>query len=78
MNVERKFGKGTELIWSDKKRRMGMPLSVTRYYLVRKPGSWFKVFSDVGLTYSELEEINLDDAFYSYVRSIELPVTFKE
>lgn len=26
----------------------------------------------------ELEEINLDDAFYSYVRSIELPVTFKE
>lgn len=26
----------------------------------------------------ELEEINLDDAFYSYVRSIELPVTFNE
>ena len=26
----------------------------------------------------ELAEINLDDAFYSYVRSIELPVTFSE
>ena len=68
MNVEKKFGKGTELVWSDKKRRMGMPLSVTRYYLVRKPGSWFKVFSDIGLTYSELEEINLyricDISFY--------------
>lgn len=26
----------------------------------------------------ELEEINLDDVFYSYVRNIELPVTFIE
>lgn len=59
MNIQKKFGKGCELVWQDKKRRMGMPLSVTRYYLVKKPGSWFKVFVDVGLTYSELDEVNL-------------------
>ena len=59
MNIKRKFGKDAELLWSDKKRHMGLPLSVTRYYLVRKPGAWVKVFTDVGLTYSEIEETNV-------------------
>ena len=59
MNVEKKYGKGTELIWNDRKRFMGMPLSFTRYYLIKKPGAWFKIFSDVGFTYSEIEEVNL-------------------
>ena len=36
-----------------------MPLSFTRYYLVRKPGSWVKVFSDIGLLYSAIDEVNL-------------------
>lgn len=59
MNIEKKYGKGAELIWSDRKRRLGMPLSVTRYRLIRKPGAWCKLFSDIGLTYSEIEEVNL-------------------
>ncbi len=59
MNVEKKFGEGTELIWHDRKRWCGMPLSFTRYYLVRKPGSWVKVFSDIGLLYSAIDEVNL-------------------
>ena len=59
MNVERKFGEGTELIWKDRKRWCGMPLSFTRYYLVKKPGQWVKVFSNIGLLYSSVNEINL-------------------
>jgi len=59
MNVERKFGQGAELIWKDRKRFMGMPLSFTRYKLINKPGSWCKVFLNVGLLYSVIEEVNL-------------------
>lgn len=59
MNVARKYGEGAELIWKDRKRFMGMPLSFTRYRLVKKPGSWFKIFSDIGFMYSSIEEINL-------------------
>ncbi len=59
MNIEKKYGEGAELIWSDRKRFWGMPLSFTRYRLIRKPGSWFKLFSDIGFTYSEVEELNL-------------------
>ena len=59
MNVERKYGQGAELIWKDRKRWMGMPLSFTRYRLIRKPGSWFKIFSDISFSYSVVEEINL-------------------
>lgn len=58
MNVK-KYGEGAELVWKDRKRWCGMPLSFTRYYLIKKPGSWLKVFSDIGLTYSSIEEINL-------------------
>lgn len=59
MNIRKKYGENAELIWKDRKRFLGMPLSFTRYYLIKKPGSWFKVFSDIGFTYSEIEEINL-------------------
>ena len=59
MNVEKKCGKGAVLVWKDRKRFLGMPLSFTRYYLIKKPGSWFKIFSDIGLTYSVVDEVNL-------------------
>ena len=59
MNVEKKFGKGAVLVWKDRKRFLGMPLSFTRYYLIKKPGSWFKIFSDIGLSYSVVDEVNL-------------------
>lgn len=58
MNVQRKFGKTAKCLWHDRKRFMGMPLSFTRYYLVEDP-TWVKMFVDTGLTYSELEEVNL-------------------
>lgn len=59
MNIERKYGEGAELVWKDRKRWLGMPLSFTRYRLIRKPGQWFKIFSDIGFTFSVVEEINL-------------------
>ncbi len=58
MNIK-KYGEGAELVWKDRKRWCGMPLSFTRYYLIRKKGSWFKIFSDIGFTYSSIEEVNL-------------------
>lgn len=58
MNIK-KYGEGAELVWKDRKRWCGMPLSFTRYFLIEKPGSWFKIFSDIGFTYSSIEEVNL-------------------
>lgn len=59
MNVKKKYGENAELLWHDRKRWMGLPLSFTRFYLIRKPGSWFKIFSDIGFTYSVIDEVNL-------------------
>ncbi len=59
MNVSRKYGAGAELVWKDRKRWLGMPLSFTRYVLVRKPGSWFKLFVDIGFLSTHLEEVNV-------------------
>ena len=59
MNVSRKYGAGAELVWKDRKRWLGMPLSFTRYVLVRKPGAWFKLFLDIGFLSTHLDEINV-------------------
>ena len=59
MNIKKQYGENAELVWKDRKRFMGMPLSFTRYRLVRSDGQWFKIFSDIGFTYSVIEEINL-------------------
>lgn len=59
MNVSRKYGAGAELVWKDRKRWLGMPLSFTRYVLVRKPGSWFKLFLDIGFLSTHLDEVNV-------------------
>ncbi len=57
MNLK-KYG-GTELIWKDRKRFLGMPLSFTRYLLIKKEGVWMKMFADVGFFYSVIDEVNL-------------------
>ena len=53
-----KFEKGTEIIWQDRKRRLGLPLSFYRYYLVKKEGEWVKLFRHKGFFTSILDEIN--------------------
>lgn len=59
MNVQRKYGEGAELVWKDRKRFLGMPLSFTRYLLVKKPGSWMKVYSNVGFLTNVIDEVNV-------------------
>ena len=54
-----KFGKGCEILWKDRKRIMGMPISFTRYYVVKKEGEWIKFFRDKGLFNTVIDEVNL-------------------
>ncbi len=58
-SAQRKYGMDAELIWKDRKRFMGMPLSFTRYRLIKKGDKWLKLFSDVGLLYSLVDELNI-------------------
>ena len=53
-----KFGEGTKIIWKDRKRWCGLPLSFTRYYIVEKEGAWLKLFSSIGLFSNEDNEVN--------------------
>ena len=58
MNV-RKYGENAELLWKDKKRYFGMPISFTRYSLIRNGEEWFKLFAAVGFLSTTIDEINL-------------------
>lgn len=58
MNVK-KYGQNAELIWKDRKRYFGMPISFTRYALIKNGDEWFKIFSEVGLLYTAIDEVNL-------------------
>ena len=59
MDIQKKYGDGAELVWEDRKRFCGLPLSFTRYQLVRKPGAWFKIFSNIGFLFSSIDEVNI-------------------
>ena len=50
-----KFDEDCEVIWHDRKRFLGMPLSFTRYYLVKKGNEWIKIFRHKGLLSSLIE-----------------------
>ena len=52
------FGHDVNVIWTDKKRYFGMPISFTRYSVVEKPDMWVKVFYDVGLLSTRHEEVH--------------------
>ena len=62
MNIKR-FGEGLNLIWKDRKRWAGMPLSFTRYFLIEKPHQWIKLFTSVGLFSTVDEELYLFRVF---------------
>ncbi len=48
-----------DILWKDRKRWCGLPLSFTRYRIIRKPGKWLKLITDVGLLKSDVNEVNL-------------------
>ena len=58
-----KFDKSCEIIWHDRKRHLGLPLSFTRYYLVKKEGEWVKFFRHKGFFSSIIDEVNLYRCF---------------
>lgn len=58
-----KFDKSCEIIWHDRKRHLGLPISFTRYYLVKKEGEWVKLFRDKGFFSSVIDEVNLYRCF---------------
>ncbi len=57
--MSKRYGEGTTILWKDRKRFLGMPLSFTRYRIVKKEGSWLKLISDIGLLFSVIEEVNM-------------------
>ncbi len=54
-----KFDKNRLLIWKDRKRNFGLPLSFTRYYLVENVGRWTKLHSSIGFLSTIDEELYL-------------------
>ena len=53
------FGLNTEIVWKDRKRILGMPITFTRYNLVKKENSWYKLFITTGLLSTHEEEVQL-------------------
>lgn len=54
-----RFDKDCEVIWKDRKRRIGLPLSFYRYYIVKKEGEWVKFFRHKGFFSAIIDEINV-------------------
>lgn len=77
MNIKR-FGEGITLLWKDRKRWAGMPLSFTRYFLIEKPNQWIKLFTSVGLFSTVDEELYLFRVFDVTVHQTFLNKIFNE
>ncbi len=54
-----KFDKDCDVIWHDRKRFWGLPISFTRYYIVKKEGQWVKCFKHKGFFSSVIDEVNI-------------------
>ena len=66
-----KFSKDCEVIWHDRKRHLGMPLSFYRYYIVKKDDEWLKFFRHKGFFRAIIDDINVYRCF-----DVSLIVTF--
>lgn len=51
-------GEAVNVIWADRRRYWGMPISFTRYSVVEKPDAWVKIFYDKGLLSTIHEEVH--------------------
>ena len=52
------FDDSVEILWQDKKRIFGMPISFTSYALVCKPGLYTKLVKVTGLLTTKIEEVH--------------------
>ncbi len=53
------YGNNAIIIWTDKKRILGMPISFTRYSLVTNNTDWTKLFVKTGILSTIIDEVNL-------------------
>ena len=53
------YGHGVEVIWSDRKRICGLPLSFTKYSILKKEGMWIKLVREMGFLHREVEEVQM-------------------
>mgnify|MGYP001001374143 CR=1 FL=1 len=56
--AKNRYGKDTKIVWKDRKRFMGMPLSFTKYILAEKENNWVKLYVSVGFFSTHEEEVN--------------------
>ena len=66
-----KFDKECEVIWHDRKRHLGMPLSFYRYYIVKKDDEGIKFIRHKGFLTAIIDDINVYRCF-----DVSLEVTF--
>lgn len=66
--MKKKYQEDMNIIWKDRKRYWGMQISFTRYSVVEKPGSWVKIFYDVGLLSTRHEEVHAYRVFDISIR----------
>src|SRR5690554_4664520 len=64
----KRFKGNVNVLWKDRKRFWGMPLSFTRYSVVESPGSWVKVFYEIGLLSTKIEEVHVYRIFDISIR----------
>ena len=57
--MKRTFGKDVKVLWHDRKRYWGLPISFTQYSLVEKEGEWIKFIVETGLLYTKIDEFHL-------------------
>ena len=70
-----KYDNDAEILWQDRKRWCGMPITFTRYSLVKKPGQHIKLVNVNGFLTTRTEEVKLfrvDDigVYQSFVNKI--------
>lgn len=58
MNIK-KFGRNAKVIWKDRKRWCGLPLTFTKYSIIEVPGRWIKLFEEKGFLHTHIEEVHL-------------------
>lgn len=54
-----RFDQEAKVVWKDRKRWCGLPLSFTRYGIIKKDGEYAKLINMNGFFSTETEEINL-------------------
>lgn len=56
--MSKHYGENSKILWKDKKRIWGMPITFTRYTLAENE-DWTKLFVNIGFLSTREEEVNL-------------------